>query len=65
MVDLIEQSRIARDQLIDVTGRAVLQAVQLSAAQVAEVRRSRATAAWIAWFSMVCKRARLCSATAN
>jgi transposase-like protein len=36
MVDLIEQSRMACDQLIDVTGRAVLQAVlQLSAAQVA------------------------------
>jgi transposase-like protein len=36
MVGLIEQSRMACDQLIDVTGRAVLQAVlQLSAAQVA------------------------------
>ena len=36
MVDLIEQSRMACDQLIDVTGRAVIQAVlQLSAAQVA------------------------------
>ena len=36
MVDLIEQSRMACDQLIDVTGRAVLQAVlQMSAAQVA------------------------------
>jgi transposase-like protein len=36
MVELIEQSRMACDQLIDVTGRAVLQAVlQLSAAQVA------------------------------
>ena len=36
MVDLIEQSRLACDKLIDVTGRAVLQAVlQLSAAQVA------------------------------
>ena len=36
IVDLIEQSRMACDQLIDVTGRAVLQAVlQLSAAQVA------------------------------
>jgi transposase-like protein len=36
MVDLIEQSRMACNQLIDVTGRAVLQAVlQLSAAQVA------------------------------
>jgi transposase-like protein len=36
MVDLIEQSRMACDQLINVTGRAVLQAVlQLSAAQVA------------------------------
>jgi transposase-like protein len=36
MMDLIEQSRMACDQLIDVTGRAVLQAVlQLSAAQVA------------------------------
>ena len=34
MVDLIEQSRMACDQLIDVTGRAVLQAVlQLSAAR--------------------------------
>ena len=34
MVDLIEQSRMACDQLIDVTGRAVLQAVlQLSAAK--------------------------------
>jgi len=32
MVDLIEKSRMACDQLIDVTGRAVLQAVlQLSA----------------------------------
>jgi transposase-like protein len=36
MVELIEQSRLACDQLIDVTGRAVLQAVlQLSAAEVA------------------------------
>ena len=36
MVELIEQSRMACDQLIDVTGRAVIQAVlQLSAAQVA------------------------------
>jgi transposase-like protein len=36
MVDMIEQSRMACNQLIDVTGRAVLQAVlQLSAAQVA------------------------------
>jgi len=36
MVELIEQSRMACDQLIDVTGRAVLQAVlQLSAAEVA------------------------------
>jgi hypothetical protein len=36
MVELIEQSRMASDQLIDVTRRAVLQAVlQLSAAQVA------------------------------
>jgi transposase-like protein len=36
MVERIEQSRMACDQLIDVTGRAVLQAVlQLSAAQVA------------------------------
>jgi hypothetical protein len=36
MIELIEQSRMACDQLIDVTGRAVLQAVlQLSAAQVA------------------------------
>jgi transposase-like protein len=36
MVELIEQSRMACDQLIDVTGRAVLQTVlQLSAAQVA------------------------------
>jgi hypothetical protein len=36
MVDLIERSRMACDQLIDVTGRAVIQAVlQLSAAQVA------------------------------
>ena len=36
MVESIEQSRIACDQLIDLTGRAVLQAVlQLSAAQVA------------------------------
>lgn len=36
MVDLIEQSRLACEQLIDVTGRAMIQAVlQLSAAQVA------------------------------
>jgi transposase-like protein len=36
MVELIEQSRLACDQLIDVTGRAMLQAVlQLSAAEVA------------------------------
>lgn len=36
MVELIEQGRMACDQLIDVTGRAVLQAVlHLSAAQVA------------------------------
>jgi hypothetical protein len=36
MVELIEQSRLACDQLIDVTGRAVLQGVlQLSAAEVA------------------------------
>jgi hypothetical protein len=36
MVELIEQSRMACDQLIDVTGRTVLQTVlQLSAAQVA------------------------------
>jgi transposase-like protein len=36
MVELIEQSRLACDQLIDVTGRAVLQAVlQLSAAEEA------------------------------
>jgi transposase-like protein len=36
MVDLIEQSRMACDQLIDVAGRAVLNAVlQLSAAQMA------------------------------
>ena len=35
MVELIEQSRLACDQLIDVTGRAVLQGVlQLSAAEV-------------------------------
>jgi len=37
MVELIEQSRMACDRLIDVTGRAVLQGVlQLCAAQVAE-----------------------------
>ena len=42
MVELIEQSRIACDQLIDVRGRAVLQAVlQLSAAQVAGGRRQQ------------------------
>jgi hypothetical protein len=35
MVDLIEHSRIACDQLIDVSGRAVLQAVLQLAAQVA------------------------------
>jgi len=45
MVELIEQSRMACDRLIDVTGRAVLQGVlQLCAAQVAEVCRSRANA---------------------
>ena len=36
MVDLIEQSRMAVDELIDVAGRATIEAVlQLSAAQVA------------------------------
>jgi len=57
MIELIEQSRMACDQLIDVTGRAVLQAVlQLSAAQWREVRSSRVNAAQRAWFSMAGKR---------
>jgi hypothetical protein len=39
MVDLIEQSRIAVDELIDVAGRATIEAVlQLSAEQVAGPR---------------------------
>lgn len=39
MVDLIEQSRMAVDELIDVAGRATIEAVlQLSAAQVAGPR---------------------------
>ena len=39
MVDLIEQSRLAVDELIDVTGRATIEAVlQLSAEQVAGPR---------------------------
>jgi len=39
MVDLIEQSRLAVDELIDVTGRAAIEAVlQLSAEQVAGPR---------------------------
>jgi len=37
MVDLIEQSRLAVDELIDIAGRATIEAVlQLSAEQVAE-----------------------------
>jgi hypothetical protein len=59
MVELIEQSRMACDQLVDVTGRAVLQAVlQLSAAEVAAVRHRRARAVRPGWSCMAGKRAR-------
>jgi len=45
MVDLIEQCQWACDELIDVTGRAAIQAVlQLSAEQVAGGRRNKANA---------------------
>ena len=60
MVDLIEQCRMACDELIDVTGRAAIEAVlQLSAEPGG--RRSAATGQAPhrrAWFSMAGKRAR-------
>ena len=50
MVDLIEQSRMAVDELIDVAGRATIETVlQLSAAQVAGPRtpgRQREEVVW-------------------
>ena len=59
MVDLIEQCRLACDELIDVTGRAAIEAVlQLSANHAAEGLRNRASAAPERLFSMVGKRAR-------
>ena len=60
MVDLIEQCRMACDELIDVTGRAAIEAVlQLSAEPGG--RRSRATGQAPrrgAWSSMAGSRAR-------
>ena len=60
MVDLIEQCQVACNELIDVTGRAAIQAVlQLSAMEAAGgppqqgKRRSGG-----AWFSMAASRAR-------
>jgi hypothetical protein len=59
MVDLIEQCRLACDELIDVTGRAAIEAVlQLSANHAAGVLRNRASAAPERSFSMAGKRAR-------
>lgn len=53
MVDLIEQCQWACDELIDVTGRAAIQAVlQLSAEQVAGGPRNRENAGVVRWFSM-------------
>src|SRR5262249_61309394 len=50
MVDLIEQSRMAVDELIDVAGRATIEAVlQLSAAQVAGARPPRPAGGGALW----------------
>ncbi len=59
MVDLIEQCQLACDELIDVTGRATIQAVlQLSAAQVAGGPPQQANAVRPGWHFMTGKRAR-------
>ena len=56
MVDLIEQCQRACDELIDVTGRAAIQAVlQLSAEQVG--LRNRANGAVETWFCMASRPA--------
>lgn len=57
MVDLIEQCQSDCDELVDVTGRAAIQAVlQLSAEQWREGRRNRESAGVETWFSMAGKR---------
>jgi hypothetical protein len=61
MVDLIEQCRLAWDELIDVTGRAAIEAVRCCSSRSTRrqvVLRNRASGATGRVFSMAGKRAR-------
>ena len=59
MVDLIEQSRLAVDELIDVAGRATIETVlQLSAEQVAGPRRPGKQREEMVWHGS--QRGRVC-----
>ena len=59
-VELIEQSRLAVDELIDVVGRAAIEAVlELSAAQVAGPRRQGRRRRGVGWYGRQRGRVRL------
>jgi hypothetical protein len=58
-VDLIEQCQVAYNDLIDITGRAAIQAeLQLSAIEAAGGSQPQGKRARTTWFSTVARRAR-------